>query len=162
MAGWLAPISQHAVGTWRGNNGSQASARVREPGPVSDLETDDPTAPQFHAAALVTIDVQQDVLDHQPLEVPGTTEVVPQIAKLAAAFRAHGRTIVHVVRLYEPDGSNAEPCRRQLVRGPQPVLRPGTAGRSLAPGVVPPDADELDDRLLLAGGLQHVTDEDEL
>jgi nicotinamidase-related amidase len=47
------------------------------------------------------------------------------------------------------------------VRGGQPVLRPGTAGRALAAGVLPPDADELDDRLLLAGSFHYVTDEDE-
>jgi len=58
------------------------------------------------------------------------------------------------VRLYREDGSNAEPLRRSLVSGPIPVLRPGTPGRLLAPGLTPDDAGDLDDDLLLSGGAQ--------
>jgi nicotinamidase-related amidase len=114
----------------------------------------DPTAPAWATAALVTVDVQADTLDGQPLEVPGTSAALPAIARLAGAFRAAGRPIVHVVRLYTADGSNAERSRRALVRGPVPVLRPGTPGRALAAGVAPEGAPDLDDDLLLAGGLQ--------
>jgi nicotinamidase-related amidase len=114
----------------------------------------DPTAPGWATAALVTIDVQTDTLDGRPLEIPGTSAAVPAIARLAGAFRAAGRPIVHVVRLYVADGSNAERSRRALVRGPVPVLRPGTPGRALAAGVAPEGAPDLDDDLLLAGGLQ--------
>jgi len=113
------------------------------------------------AAALVTIDVQRDTLDGQVLEIPGTSAAVPRMARLAAAFRSAGRPIVHVVRLYLADGSNAEPSRRSLVSGATPVLRPGTPGRLLAPGLLPDAADaapspELDDELLLAGGVQQL------
>jgi nicotinamidase-related amidase len=108
------------------------------------------------AAALVTIDVQRDTLDGQVLEIAGTSAAVPHMARLAAAFRTAGRPIVHVVRLYRADGSNAEPSRRELVSGPTPVLRPGTPGRLLAPGLVPDAAPELDDELLLAGGVQQI------
>jgi nicotinamidase-related amidase len=121
---------------------------------------DDVRPPQPDRAALVTIDVQRDTLDGQALEVPGTSAAVPRIARLAAAFRTAGRPVVHVVRLYRADGSNAEPSRRALVSGPTPVLRPGTPGRLLAPGVLPTgdpgDPVELDDELLLAGGVQPV------
>jgi nicotinamidase-related amidase len=115
----------------------------------------DATNPNFGSAALITIDVQRDTLDGQPLEVPGTSAVVPAISRLCEAFRAAGRPIIHVVRLYLPDGSNAEIARRQLVVGPDPVLRPGSSGRSLAPGVLTRDA-ELDDALLLAGEFQQL------
>src|SRR5438309_3003925 len=114
----------------------------------------DATAPHFPASALVTIDTQRDTLDGQPLEIPGTSAVVPNIAMLARAFRSASRPIVHVVRLYLADGSNAEPSRRDLVRGHIPVLRPGTEGRQLAPGVAPEGAHDLDDELLLDGGVQ--------
>jgi len=111
----------------------------------------------LEAAALVTIDVQRDTLDGQVLEIAGTSAAVPHMARLAAAFRTAGRPIVHVVRLYRADGSNAEPSRRELVSGPTPVLRPGTPGRLLAPGLLPTDAaPELDDELLLAGGVQQL------
>jgi nicotinamidase-related amidase len=104
--------------------------------------------------ALVTIDTQADTLDGQPLEVAGTSAVVPNIGRLGQAFRGAGRPIVHVVRLYRADGSNAEPIRRQLVRGATPVLRPATPGRLLAPGLLAAGSGDLDDDLLLAGGIQ--------
>jgi nicotinamidase-related amidase len=111
------------------------------------------TRPHFGTAALVTIDVQRDTLDGEPLEVPGTSAVVPAIARLCDSFRQAGRPIIHVVRLYLGDGSNAELSRRSLVSGPLPILRPGTPGRSLAQGVAPDDV-ELDDALLLTGEIQ--------
>jgi nicotinamidase-related amidase len=72
------------------------------------------TAPEYDASALITIDVQTDTLDGQPLEVAGTSAALPAMARLAAAFRAADRPIVHVVRLYLADGSNAEPARTEL------------------------------------------------
>jgi nicotinamidase-related amidase len=56
-------------------------------------------APDFRSAALITIDTQVDMLDGEPLETPATSEAVPKIATLAAAFRDWGRPIVHIVRL---------------------------------------------------------------
>lgn len=109
--------------------------------------------------ALVTIDVQRDTLDGAPLEIPGTGAAVPAIGAMAAAFRTAGRPIVHVVRLYRADGTNAEPVRRAMVSGPTPLLRPGTPGRLLAPGIVPHDPD-LDDDALLAGRAQQVGDKE--
>jgi nicotinamidase-related amidase len=108
----------------------------------------------LRSSALLTIDVQVDTLDGQPLEVPGTTAALPDIRRLCDAFRVARRPIVHVVRLYLADGSNAEPFRRELVSGATPVLRPGTEGRSLAPELVPAGQSELDDDLLLGGGIQ--------
>jgi nicotinamidase-related amidase len=113
------------------------------------------TLPSLRSAALVTIDVQQDTLDGQPLEIPGTSARIPAIAHLAAGFRAAKRPIVHVVRLYRSDGSNAEPVRRELVSGETPLLRPGTLGRLLAPGVLEKHV-EFDDELLLGGDPQPV------
>jgi nicotinamidase-related amidase len=113
------------------------------------------TFPSLANAALVTIDVQTDTLDGQPLEIPGTSAVVPTIGELAAAFRTAHRPIVHVVRLYSADGSNAEPVRRELVSGETPLLRPGTPGRLLAPGVLT-EITEFDDELLLSGKPQHI------
>ena len=67
----------------------------------------DATAPAFESIALVTIDVQNDTLDGQPLEVPGTSAALPKITQLCEAFRKARRPIVHMVRLYLADGSNA-------------------------------------------------------
>lgn len=93
-------------------------------------------APDFSSAALVTIDVQVDTLDGQPLEVPGTSAVIPQIAALTAMFRAAGRPIVHIVRLYRTDGCNVDLCRRAAVEAGVQMFAPGSAGSQLAPGLV--------------------------
>jgi len=110
--------------------------------------------PHLPSAALITIDTQRDTLDGQPLAIPGTTEAVPYMAELCRAFREAKRPIVHVVRLYRSDGTNAEPLRRAFVSGSTPVLRPGTPGRLLASALVPDGAPDLDDELLLSGRVQ--------
>ncbi len=117
---------------------------------------DDPTAPLYESAALVTVDVQADTLDGQPLEIPGTSAVLPNMARLSSVFRAIGRPIVHMLRLYNADGSNAELCRRSLVQGAVPVLRSGTPGRALAPDILAAKVPDLDDDLLLAGHAQQL------
>ncbi|MGB8388897.1 cysteine hydrolase family protein [Mycobacterium sp.] len=114
--------------------------------------------PHFDSAALLTIDVQADTLDGGPLQIPGTSAAVPRIADLCQAFRSSGRPIVHIVRIYLADGSNAEPVRRQLVTGPIAVLRAGTPGRLLAPGLMPVGTAEFDDELLLSGHAQRLGD----
>ena len=83
------------------------------------FDPDPHTAPEFEHAALLTIDVQNDTITTPgPLEIPGTAQAVPAMARLADAFREAGRPIVHVVRLYLPDGSNADACRRADHRCP--------------------------------------------
>src|SRR5438128_9521102 len=90
------------------------------------------TRPELHNSALVTIDVQSEVLDGQPLEIPGSSAALPAIARLADAFRARGRPIVHLVRLYLSDGSNVDQCRREAVINGWRALAPGAPGAELA------------------------------
>jgi nicotinamidase-related amidase len=116
--------------------------------------SDSYTAPDLAAAALITIDTQRDVLDGGSLEVPGTTAALGAIGILVGAFRAAGRPVVHVVRLYEPDGSNVDICRREAVRNGARMLIPGADGSQLAGELLPDPGLVLDDRLLLAGGVQ--------
>ena len=117
--------------------------------------TDAYLAPDLTRVALVTIDTQRDTLDGQPFEVPGTAAALPEMRRLAEAFRATGRPIVHVVRLYRPDGSNVDLCRRRAVAEGARLVLAGSPGAELAPGLVPPNAPGLDAQLLLAGGIQH-------
>lgn len=116
------------------------------------------TAPEFHSAALVTIDAQRDVLDDGTFPIPGSSAALPAIRTVLAAFRAAGRPIVHIVRLYERDGSNAENCRRELLAsGVEAVIR-GTDGAQLASELLPDPSLLLDDGLLLSGGVQQLGD----
>jgi nicotinamidase-related amidase len=114
------------------------------------------TAPEFDKSALVTIDVQRDVLEGQPLEVPGSSAAADAIGRLAECFRAAGRSIVHMVRLYVRDGSNVDPCRRHLVERGAAMLAPGSLGSELVPGLLPDRDTRLDSDALLAGTLQQV------
>lgn len=113
------------------------------------------TEPDFSAAVLITIDTQRDTLDGQPLEIPGTSSILPNMSRILSAFRALQRPIVHVVRLYKPDGSNVDLCRRAAVEtGRLGALAPDTPGVQLAPRLLSDDRISLDCSMLLSGGVQ--------
>jgi nicotinamidase-related amidase len=118
------------------------------------MTTDPYLSPDFSAAALLTIDTQRDVLDGGSIEIAGTSEALPQMQTLVEAFRFAERPIVHVVRLYRPDGANVDLCRRSLVEGGAAILAPGTRGAELAPELLPDERSALDSGLLLSGGIQ--------
>ncbi len=107
--------------------------------------------------ALLTIDVQNDFsLSSSPHGIAGTDQLIPTMAEVAAGFRAAGLPIVHVVRLYHADGSNAEECRRALLRSGEPLVRPGTPGSQLRAELCPRAPFTLDHSSLLAGRFQPI------
>lgn len=114
------------------------------------------TDPLLDTAALITIDTQCDLLDDGGFPISGTSAALPAMRRLLDAFRAAGREIVHVIRIYERDGSNAERSRRRLLQeGTQLTVR-GTVGCELAPELLPTPGLRLDPELLLAGGVQEL------
>jgi nicotinamidase-related amidase len=115
------------------------------------------TKPHFDASALITIDTQRDVLDGGPLEIPGTSAVLPNMQRLLRAFRERGRPIVHVVRIYKADGSNVDLCRREIIERGESLLAPASAGVQLAPNLLDHEI-ELDCERLLSGHPQPITD----
>ena len=111
------------------------------------------TRPQPLRSALLTVDLQNDfVLPGAPLETP-CAAVLPAAARLVRLYRNRGLPIFHVVRLYLPDGSNADLCRREDVAAGKPYVLPGSDGARLAEEIRPANT-ELDPDLLLSGGLQ--------
>jgi nicotinamidase-related amidase len=112
------------------------------------------TSPDFSSAALITIDTQRDVLDGAPLEIAGTSAALDPMRTLVEAFRAAGRPVVHIVRLYRSDGANVDLCRRRGVEEGARILAPRTPGSQLAPPLLPIPDLSLDDELLLDGGVQ--------
>src|SRR5256714_1986780 len=129
------------------------------PYPVGTLQPEmsagsDLTRPQLEHAALVTIDVQRDVLDGQALEIAGSSQALGAMCDLAHAFRDCARPIVHVVRLYRPDGSNVDLCRRRAVADGATILAVDSEGAQLAPELLPDPEIRLDSELLLSGALQ--------
>jgi nicotinamidase-related amidase len=120
---------------------------------MSDPYTD----PDFATAALVTIDTQRDVLDGGPLEIPGTSAALEPMQALAQAFREACRPIVHIVRLYQPDGSNVDLCRRRAVQDGARILATGAPGSQLAVELAPAPDLSLDCPLLLDGRVQRLS-----
>lgn len=114
---------------------------------------DEHTRPRFARAALLTIDMQADFVSG-PHAVPGTEQIVPAVARLARAFRDARRPIVHMVRLYLPDGSNADICRRSLLASGARLVTPHSPGSRLADGLTPAGAAPLDPDRLLSGAAQ--------
>jgi nicotinamidase-related amidase len=114
------------------------------------------TKPDFSSAALITIDTQRDALDGQPLEIPGTSAVLPNMARLLEAFRRLERPIIHIVRIYQPDGSNVDACRRDAVEHGRAILLTDSDGSQLAATLLPFDI-RLDSPQLLSGGIQRLS-----
>lgn len=129
---------------------------LRDPVDVrDDFATADPwLRPEWGRVALLTIDTQVDFVEGGAGPIPGTAAVVPAVARLAAAFRAAGRPIVHVVRLY--DGDDVDLPRRTLLAGGAQLVRPGSPGSQLAPDLRPPGAGDLNAAGLLAGDFQRL------
>ncbi|HEX4390133.1 MAG TPA: isochorismatase family cysteine hydrolase [Mycobacterium sp.] len=118
--------------------------------------TDPYTQPLPDSAALVLIDVQRDFYaDDAPLPIEGTAAAIPAMARLASEFRDRELPIVHVVRLYRRDGSNADMVRKLAIEQGARMAVPGSAGSQIAAELLPNPV-ELDHELLLGGELQHV------
>jgi len=110
-----------------------------------------------NSCALITIDVQNDfTLKGSPAEIPGTTEVVPNIVKLLTDFRRTNSPIVHVVRLYLSDGSNVDLCRREKIRSGLSLVRPETDGAELVAELKPSPEIRLHSKQLLNGDVQQI------
>lgn len=119
--------------------------------------------PDYTASALVIIDFQNDcVLPGAAMEVAGSFAVLPTLADLAQAFRAAGRPIVHIVRGYLPDGSNADLCRREAIAGGQRLLVPDTNGADFPEALKPAAAPPLDWTSLLTGRMQPLGPHDQV
>jgi nicotinamidase-related amidase len=114
----------------------------------------DYTRPEFGSIALITIDMQNDFLKGQPFEIPGTSEILPPMQGLVETFRRTSLPVIHMVRLYKPDGSNVDLCRRSAVERGVSIVRPGTSGAGLARPLLPSLESRLDEELLLSGAVQ--------
>ena len=114
------------------------------------------TKPQFDSAALVTIDVQRDTLDGQPFEISGTSQALPRMTELCSHFRQHAQPIVHILRLYLADGSNAELCRRDALANGAQMFLAGHPGREIAAELLPVGAPAPDDASLLNNLAQQI------
>ena len=121
-------------------------------------DREDETTPHLMSSALITIDMQLDVVDGGTLSVAGTREALPGVERLTELFRQAGRPIVHAVRLYLPDASNVDLCRRRSVREGALTLLAETDGSQLLGELA--SGQRLDAGALLAGSLQRLGPEE--
>lgn len=116
---------------------------------------------ELHPArmALLVIDTQNDFANPKGSHpMPDLNAVVPQIEEVIKKFRRAGKLVVHVVRLYQPDGSDADRCVRWSIRhkGLRLVV-PDTWGSQLLPETNPTAA-RLDAKALMEGRVQRLTE----
>lgn len=113
--------------------------------------------PEKGKAALLCISAQRDfVTPGSPVRACGAHAAIPRMAMLLDCFRDHGAPIYHSVRLYKPDGSNVDACRRAAVEEGQRFLMPGSLGAELIEDLKPSHGVRLDPEILLAGGFQEI------
>jgi nicotinamidase-related amidase len=115
---------------------------------------DNLTEPHLDSSALLVIDTQIDFLDDGTATIAGTSDLLPQIQQLIQAYRAAGRPVVHVIRLY--DGEDVDLIRLAAIRAGARIVRPGSAGAQIAPSLLPDPDSQLDQDALLAGELQQI------
>lgn len=117
----------------------------------------DYTLPERGKVALLTINAQRDFIQQgSPLRTSGVTQALQGVVRLAKGFRQQGLPVVHAVRLYRPDGSNVDICRRQAVEEGLRVLMPGTSGAELIDELKPYPSARLSHEDLLAGEFQQL------
>ncbi|MER3396640.1 MAG: cysteine hydrolase [Acidimicrobiia bacterium] len=113
------------------------------------------TAPHYDSASLLTIDIQVDTVGAgAPFEDPDAGEMIVKASALTRAWREAGGLIVHVVRLYEDDGSNVDRCLRDLWCSGWRALIPDTDGAELVPELKPRSNARLSSQMLLSGEVQ--------
>jgi nicotinamidase-related amidase len=121
------------------------------------------TSADWRNAALLTIDTQNDfTLPDSPFAITETFEIVPKMRQVLHAFRTAHKPIIHVIRIYNSDGSNVDLCRRKAIAelGNKLVIS-GTQGAELVDELKPSSSPSsskvrLDTELLLEGKLQQV------
>lgn len=128
------------------------------------MRRDKYTSADWQNSVLITIDTQNDfALPNSPSKITGTLEIVPKMRQVLDSFRSMCKPIIHVIRLYNPDGSNVDLCRRRAVAelGKKLVIA-GTKGAELVEELKPSSSSSssrlrLDTDLLLQGESQQVT-----
>ncbi|GGH27395.1 cysteine hydrolase family protein [Paenibacillus segetis] len=115
--------------------------------------------PNFNQCALITIDTQNDFsLPGAVAEIKGTNEVVPRMKNILEVCRKNQIPIIHVIRIYKEDGSNADACRKEMIESGIHVVKPGSKGADLVSSIKPIHAESLNYEDLLDGNIQLIGD----
>tara|TARA_R110002126_G_scaffold10615_19_gene48928 strand:+ start:136 stop:810 length:675 start_codon:yes stop_codon:yes gene_type:complete len=111
--------------------------------------------------ALIVIDMQRDFVEPGGFgeslgnDVTLLQAIVPAVAKLIAAFRQHGMTVIHTREAHRPDLSDCPPAKRrrgdaQVAIGDQGpmgrILIAGEPGNDIVPELYPTDGETVIDK----------------
>jgi nicotinamidase-related amidase len=115
------------------------------------------TEPHWDTSALVIIDMQNGFVTPK-VETEGTKAhaIISNIVFLLDAFRAKAKPIIHVVRSYLPDGSDADIYRRGIVERGEFIISPESDHAEIVAALMRPDAPSLDFDTLRKGRFQEL------
>lgn len=117
----------------------------------------DDTKPDFKKCAVIVIDMQNDfVLPQAVSEIKGSYEIKNEIANILKTARKNEIPIIHIVRLYEKSGANADLCRRETLKRGIQIVAPNTEGSDILKDLKPNEK-MLDFNLLIKGGFQQLS-----
>jgi len=112
-------------------------------------------------SALLIIDMQYDFANAKgQAYVDGTEEIIPHLTSLISIFRKYGKPVFHIIRLYQPDGSNAELCRSALISSGKQIVAPHSPGAEIIGELLPEMANPLCHDELLIGKVVQCGDND--
>lgn len=117
------------------------------------------TALDWERAAFIVIDMQNDfVLPEGAMPVEGALEVLPVVSDILKKARKVHVPVIHIVRYYLPDGSNADLCRRAQISSGKELVAPGTWGAEIVSELKPESFinQQMDERLLMDGNFQKI------
>lgn len=117
---------------------------------IQDISTFDASR-----SALLTIDVQTDLATRGSVAYcSGSIAASLPLAEVVTCYRAAGKPIVHTVRLFHEDGSNAPQPYRKVIEQRGALLAPASSGGELLPGIRPFPTVKLDPEALFSRRLQ--------
>ena len=113
-------------------------------------------SPQREKLALLTIDAQRDFISGLPFgpcesALDSPPPFILAMQRLVEACRKAGIPIIHAVRLYRCDGSNADLFHRAAIEEGRRFVMPGSCGSELADALKPDPSIRLQTETLLAG-----------
>jgi len=115
----------------------------------------------WNSSALLIIDMQNDFAKTSgSAYIEGTAGMTKNLAGMAGLFRAKNRPVIHIVRLYFEDGSNAELCRRPLIQEGTKMVVPGSEGARIVSDLLPAGAVVYSDEDLLKGQIIRLDEQD--
>lgn len=115
------------------------------------------TKPDFKKCAVLVIDMQNDfVLPQAVSEIKGSYEIKNKIADILKAARKKEIFIIHIVRLYEKSGANADLCRKEALKKGIQIVVPYTEGADILKDLKPNEK-MLDFNLLIKGDFQQLS-----